>query len=278
MTEAQKRDNEADVTSIQDDMDLQTTSIESDGYRPVGPEKKIPLIHKLLLSTLIVGIILVSIWAKMDLLSEMDFTVANFEGYSDTGFVEFDIQTDLNAPLQGDDFEISQFVWSDSSFYMISVYTTNTIRNEFDAGTFLMAAGTTDERVVGIDSNGAWVVGYGRFKSEVEANEAAIRLNLDLNSFEIIRRIERSVFDLLDAQRYISSMSGFVLELRESDFMTFARWGSQTQLRENGIRFLKRGSSFYVGNFYTKEEAHLVGWYLNQADWINGFEIVDLNQ
>jgi hypothetical protein len=278
VTEGPKRDREADFKSIQDDMDSQTISPESDGYRNVGAAPKIPLLHKLLLSILIVCIVLVSIWAKMDLLSEMNFAKADFDGYMDTGLVEFDIQTEMNALSQGDHDEISQFVWSDSTFYMITVNTTSTQRDGFNAGKFLMSTGTLDERVVGLDSIGGWNVGYGRFQSHVEANEVALRLNLDLDSFEIIRRNERSIIDLLDAQRYVSSMSGFVVELRESDLKAMAREVSRSQLTEKGIRFIKKGSSFYLGNFYSKEEAYLVGWYLNQAEWINGFEIMDLNQ
>jgi hypothetical protein len=248
-------------------------------------QKHIPLSAKLLLTFLIVGVLTFSFWSKIDLLNNFGFSVNLVpieseipiqhtvpkepvkSGYANQYELEkIESAESLSRALDG--------VWADSTFFMIALHTLFSERWGVLAGGYMMNAKSTPLiPTAGIREGGNWVVGMGRFSTFATAEVVASSIGLTDGSYEIVSRKGLGLDEILSSFRLLKVDYGYMVTVETTEIKITVN--SFTRLLEsNQYSFGASDSKISIRSFYTKEEAYLLGWYLQQAGLIGEYKIV----
>jgi cellulose synthase/poly-beta-1,6-N-acetylglucosamine synthase-like glycosyltransferase len=272
-------DHGVDAKSYIDSLDSRAST---DSVVQTEEPKKVPLATKLLLTLIIVGVLIVSFWSKMDLINSFkDNSNSIIEqpqvstGTSNGTTVVLPDSTEstsISDTTVYGNINVSDSVWKDSSYYFISYNTYFSTRAAVLVGDQLKRIDSTQVLMVALRDSTNWSTGIGRYASYAEAISFARSRNLNQGVFEIIRIPEYTISDIIRVFRPPTGTIGYNIVVSENE-VSIPIESLSNNLESYNFDVRLREGRLFIGDFRTNEEAYLLGSYFKQAGLVTQFDV-----
>lgn len=277
-------DHNVDAESYIASLDTRgSTSSEQSTIPDDSNNKSLSLFTKVMLALLVVGIVIVSIWSKFDLIENMNLlngpenktennsVLTDGDQESSGNSESIDVLSSTNDPMY--DYSAIDSVWSDSAYYMIGLHTYFSDRATIFAGNYLMRGDTSKVLSAGIRDSGRWSTGIGRFESFSEAIDYAAESNIPDTTFEVVRVSGLTFEEAIRNFRVPVADFGFTAAVDTSQ-LNISVLELSRMFKDSDYEVVRYEDSVFISHFLTREEAFLFGWYLHQAGLIGEFDVV----